>query len=282
MECNEAEELLGPYVLGALESRERDRLDSHLETCDLCSLRLQEEDEAAVRLAYAVPQRQVPAGVKQRLLSRIDADVARPVLSTLGASLETLWASFKGTLAPHSAKAVVSFMVAGLIFGGIWFNGRLNEISSDNLELGGEIESVAEREAEVRQMVTNQRYVSSMTAAPGVSVNVLRGTDRTGNAWGMLACCAVSDSGSIALLGTFNLPPLPPGQVYQVWLVKNGQRYSGGQFEVDSTGYGQTVIVPQAILPEFDPINIYVPFTEFDAIGISVEPAGTAVLQGDL
>ena len=38
----------------------------------------------------------------------------------------------------------------------------------------------------------------------------------------------LSNSGAVTLLGVFNLPPLPPGQVYQIWLIRNGERYSGG------------------------------------------------------
>ncbi|MCH8207314.1 MAG: anti-sigma factor [Chloroflexi bacterium] len=268
--------------MDALDSVERERLDSHVETCDVCSLTLQEEGETIVRLAFAVPQRQVPPAVKPRLLSRIDAGTPVVSLSGLAAGLGRAVSSVWRALAPHTAKAVTSFMVIGLIVSGIWFNGRLNDISSSNEELVGEIESVAEGEAEVRTMIASQRYLSFVTDAPGMSVNVLRGTKQAADAWGTIMCCALSDGGAIALLGVFNLPPLPPGQVYHVWLVKNGQRHSGGQFTVDSTGYGHTVIVPQAILPEFDPVNMYVPFTEFDAIGITVEPAGTAVLQGDL
>ena len=282
MECNEAEELFGPYLTDALDSVERERLDSHLETCDVCSLTLQEEGETIVSLAFAVPQRQVPPAVKQRLLSRIDAGTPVVSLSGLAAGLGRAVSSIWRALTPHTAKAVTSLMVIGLVVSGIWFNGRLNDISSNNEELVEEIESVAESDAEVRTMIANQRYLSSVTDAPGMSVNVLRGTERAADAWGMIACCALSDSGAIALLGVFNLPPLPPGQVYQVWLVKDGQRYSAGRFTVDSTGYGQSVIVPQAILPDFDAVNMYVPFTVFDAIGITVEPAGTAVLQGDL
>ena len=282
MECNEAEDLFGPYLLDALDSSERGRVDAHLETCDSCSLSLQEEGETTVRLAFAVPQRRVPPVVKQRLLSRIEAGTPLVSISGVAAGLNRALSSIWRGFVPHMAKAVTSFMVIGLVFGGIWFNGRLNDISTSNEAMGEEIESVAEGQAEVRTMVTNQRYLSSVNASPGVSVNLLRGTERTTDAWGMLTCCALSDTGAVALLGVFNLPPLPPGQVYQVWLIRNGERHRGTQFTVDATGYGQSVIIPQAILPEFDPVNMYVPFTEFDGIGITAEPAGTDVLQGDL
>ncbi len=285
MECNEAADLLGPYALNALDSEERVQIESHVERCGDCLLKLQEEMEVMVGLAFAVPQRRVPSDVKRRLMASIDPGRTRePGARWAGRAVgvERVLSTLLRGLVPHTGKAITAFVVAGVVFGGIWFNDRLNDISAASAELGGEIESMVEREAEVRTMVANQRYLSSVSASPGVSVNLLRGTERATAAWGMLACCAVSDNGLVALLGVFDLPPLPAGQVYQTWLIRNGQRHPGSQFTVDSTGYGQTVIIPQAILPEFDPVNMYIPFNEFDGIGITVEPSGTAVLQGDL
>ena len=285
MECNEAADLLGPYALNALDAEERVQVESHVERCGDCLLKLQEEMEVMVSLAFAVPQRPVPSDVKRRLMARIDTGRTRGLSARWAGravGVERVLSTLLRGLVPHTGKAITAFVVAGVVFGGIWFNDRLNDISAASAELGGEIESMVEREAEVRTMVANQRYLSSVSASPGVSVNLLRGTERATAAWGMLTCCAVSDNGLVALLGVFDLPPLPPGQVYQTWLIRNGQRHPGSQFTVDSTGYGQTVIIPQAILPEFDPVNMYIPFNEFDAIGITVEPSGTAVLQGDL
>ena len=62
-----------------------------------------------------------------------------------------------------------------------------------------------------------------------------------------------------------DLPPLPYGMVYQVWLIKDSRVHGAGWFTVDSTGYGQTVIIPVA------------PFREFDAVGITIEPRGGSI-----
>ena len=108
----------------------------------------------------------------------------------------------------------------------------------------------------------------------GTSVNMLWGTGWEANARGMLM---VSRSGSQALLLALNLRPLPPDRVYQVWLVKNGRRYNGGHFTVDSSGYGQTLIFPYASIAEFEGIGITI-----EPIGGSSGPTGISVLKGDL
>ena len=279
MDCKEAGELFEPYLLGALDYGDRLLMDSHLDTCLTCSARLQGEGETVARLAFSVPQVEPPSGIKQRLLSRIESEAAprRDRLARLRDSLTGLRLGLGRGLVPHAAKAVALTLVVGLVLGGVWFNSRLNELSVDNEELNQQIETVVEEEAQVKKMVSDQRFLTSMTAAPGVSVNMLYGTEHSVKAWGILACCAVTDGGPAALLVVLNLPPLPRDNVYQVWLIKNKQRHGVGTFRVDSTGYGQAVIMP------------VVPFEEFDAIGITIEhagggdgPSGTGVLKGDL
>ena len=77
MDCNRAEELFGPYILGALDSTQRGAMESHLETCDACSVRLRSDGETVAALALAAPQMAVPDAVKQRLFMLVDADLAR-------------------------------------------------------------------------------------------------------------------------------------------------------------------------------------------------------------
>ena len=170
------------------------------------------------------------------------------------------------------------FSVVALLFGGVWFNNRLTNISSDNAELTDQMQDVMERDAQVRKMVSDQRHLTSMAAAPGVSVNMLQGTDESTRAWGMVACCAVAETGTVALLAVSNLPPLAADQVYQVWLFRDNKIYSAAVFDVDSTGYGQVVIIPPVL-----------PFDEIDGIIITVEPSGGSpdptgsnVRRGDL
>ena len=156
MDCREAEEHFVPYLLGALDSRERGLMDSHLETCSACSLRLQGDGETVARLAFAVPQLEVPPRVKQRLLSRIDANTRPYRHAQLGTPLVGLWEALSRAFVPHAGKAVASVLVLGLVFGGVWFNGRLNQVTEENEALNGQMEAAAEREADVIQAVKSQ------------------------------------------------------------------------------------------------------------------------------
>ena len=79
------------------------------------------------------------------------------------------------------------------------------------------------------------------------------------------------------LLLVTDLPVLPSDRIYRVWLMRNGVKYDAGWFTVDPLGYGKTVIIP------------FAPFTQFDGMGITIEPRGGSgvptgvnVLKGDL
>lgn len=66
----------------------------------------------------------------------------------------------------------------------------------------------------------------------------------------------------VALLHVYNLPPLPSDKAYQVWLIHDGKRDSAALFQVQ--GQRELVVLIQAPRP----------FREYDAIGITIEPAG--------
>ena len=278
MDCREAEELIAPYLLGALDSPERHRMEAHLEDCDPCSLKLQGDCEAVARLAFGVPRQEVPAGVKERLFARLEGPASPSVLSRVGGRLAEFWIDLGGAAVPHIGKAAAGVLVLGMVFGGLWFNHRLTQVSRDSDALRAEMQASARRENDIVDMVEKQHYLTyeavRVSNTPGASVNMLWSTQEPSRARGMLM---LSDSGTQALLFVIGLTTLPDDKEYQVWLIKGGQRFSGGLFRVDSTGFGQAAIIAVG------------PFTDFEAIGITVEPAGgsegptgESVLKGGL
>ena len=56
MDCREAEELFVPYVLGAIDERERRLMDSHLESCGACSVALRSDGQTVASFAFELPQ----------------------------------------------------------------------------------------------------------------------------------------------------------------------------------------------------------------------------------
>ncbi len=83
-------------------------------------------------------------------------------------------------------------------------------------------------------------------------------TEAAPRATGVVVLSADGEYGSLVVDG---LPDLNPDSQYQLWLIEDGERTSGGVFSVHE-GYGQMEIVaPQ-------------PLSSYDGFGITVEPAG--------
>ena len=322
MECREAEDLYAEYILGALDSGDRYRVEAHLAFCRECNLRIQGDSETVAAIALGAPPLEAPQRIKRRLLAAVRAEMEAGQTVPTRAPLGALVAGFFRGAYAHAGKAMAGAVVVGLVATGVWFNARLDQIARDQVALTSEMGQMAEQEAEVAlivdrlnekneqmgedldvvvnwgkhvdgqlatvsrsteefiDMMNQQRFLSYMSTyvatRPSGRVNMLTGADATRHAYGMIMCCRTIDGETTALLSVYNLAPLPKDQVYQVWLLKGDERYSGGVFTVDSTGFGLGVVIPAA------------PLAEFDAIGITVEPAqgsggptGTHVLTGE-
>jgi anti-sigma-K factor RskA len=102
----------------------------------------------------------------------------------------------------------------------------------------------------------------------------LVGAEATPDARGWIYVDPAADS---ALLVASRLPPLPPDRAYQLWLVRDGQRVSGGVFRVDPEGYGWLKVRAPQALASYTRVGITV-----EPLGGSPGPTGARVLGGDL
>ena len=87
----------------------------------------------------------------------------------------------------------------------------------------------------------------------------LSGTETAPQASGTVIMSVDGDHGALVVDG---LAVLDADHQYQLWLIKDGQRTSGGVFSVDDEGY--------AVLWVSAPASL----SSFDAVGVTVEPAG--------
>jgi anti-sigma-K factor RskA len=84
-------------------------------------------------------------------------------------------------------------------------------------------------------------------------------TDAAPQATGKLLISMDGEYGTVVVDG---LPPLDLSHQYQLWLIQDGQRTSGGVLAVNAHGYG----VLEISAPE--------PLTRYRSFGVTVEPAG--------
>jgi anti-sigma-K factor RskA len=87
----------------------------------------------------------------------------------------------------------------------------------------------------------------------------MTGTERAPQATGTLLITADGEYGTLIVDG---MPALDPGLGYQLWLIRDGQRASGGVFAVNDEGYG----VLEVSSPD--------PLASYSAFGVTIEPEG--------
>lgn len=107
-------------------------------------------------------------------------------------------------------------------------------------------------------LVLWQRVRQTQDAAPFRTVK-LAGTENAGEATGVII---ISEDGAHGALIVQDLPELSEEQEYQLWLIDDGERTDGGTFSVAEDGYdSHYVSAPQ-------------PLGDYDAFGVTIEPAG--------
>lgn len=87
----------------------------------------------------------------------------------------------------------------------------------------------------------------------------------------------MSGDGNFGTLVVDNLPVLDSTKQYQLWLIKEGKRISGGVFSVMDTGYGVLVVKSPQSLSMYDTFGVTI-----EPAGGSIGPTGDKVLGGTL
>lgn len=103
------------------------------------------------------------------------------------------------------------------------------------------------------------RQINQLAEPDMLSEVTLNGTQAAPDATGVIV---LSLDGEYGTLVVDQLPPLDAEHQYQLWLIDDDQRTSGGVFSVSDEGYGSIEIVSA------EPLNSY------SAFGISIEPTG--------
>jgi anti-sigma-K factor RskA len=251
MNDEELEELLPLYALGALNKDEQAQVNAYLARNPAARKRLAEFKETTEALAFAAPPTQPAPRVKQALMARVTKDALRRepapspgILSLLGGLLRTL----------SPVLAVASF--AAVLAAGVW-----------GMSLNNQIASLSAQTQALQTQLSTQREIVAELAAPAQQVIAIAGTDSQPGAHGHLV---THDDGS-AVLVVSGLDNLDPNRIYQLWMSRGDTPISAGLFEVGDDGVG---ILKVAMA---DSANT------FNAVGISVEPAGGSALPtGDI
>lgn len=234
-------DLVPAYALGCLDGEESRAVEAHMESCIECQSALLDYQELVGQMAYSVPQIDPPPGVKASLMAQVQSgQQTTPATLPHKSWWERLWDAMP-RLTPAwlgASLVVIGFLVVS------------------NLFLWNQVRDL--RAAREQQMV----------------VVALNGTGVAPESSGKIV---ISRDGQYGTLIVDQLPVLDESQQYQLWLIKDEQRTSGGVFSVSDHGYGSLEIWSPQPLGSYDSFGITI-----EPFGGSPGPTGDKVLGGDL
>ncbi len=243
--CNELEELIPGYVLGALDASERSRVEKHLKDCPELREQMASYENVAAQLANLAPRFEPPRDLKFRVLTAASPkrrfDFSFPDL-------------FVGLVRSPALVALALIIAIGL---GLWNISVQNQLSQ---QIAQDQKQIADSQKLIAQLGRERDQIWSVMAYGQGQPRELKGTEIASRSSGRVY--GKADQTSFMLV-VHNLPPLEKGKVYQLWLVDaTGDRTSGGTFTLDEEGYGWLVV------------RLTKPLTDYTNMGITVEPLG--------
>jgi anti-sigma-K factor RskA len=117
------------------------------------------------------------------------------------------------------------------------------------------------------------RTLSATVQPQKWTIVTLTGTNLALQASGVMV---ISADGLYGTLVVDDLPLLNENQQYQLWLIQDGTRVSGGVFSVDTEGYASFVVSSPKPLTGYSSFDVTV-----EPAGGSPSPTGESVLGGE-
>jgi anti-sigma-K factor RskA len=218
-------DLLAAYALDILDEDEARQVREHLQICDACQIELRSFQKVVEELPLAAVEVAPPPMLKDKIMLQAQASKR----ANLPKTNKGWWQMLKEGLAWRTpAWGIVSLaLIVLLAVSNLFLWQRLSRAEND--------------------------HPNKLATVPLMGSEVIPG------ATGMLVISADGEHGTLVVDG---LPALDASKQYQLWLIQDGQRTSGGVFSVDSEGYGSLWITSPK------------PLISYQSVGITVEPAG--------
>jgi anti-sigma-K factor RskA len=251
-EQGHVDDLVAPYVLGALEPDELDWVEAHLAACPTCRLAVEEAAEVVDLLAFAAPELAPPSQVRSDLFARINNVVPAPRARPRST---TAWWS-------HWWRPVAIAASLGLIL----------VLTGTTVMMQMQLESAREETRTLAPRATQEaQIVSFLATSEATKVSLRSPTDQSAASGTLL----LDYEQSRLMLMATQLPPLPRDMSYQIWLAYENERFSAGLFQPRADG----VATHEMTMPDYMPLYRWI-FVTVEPAGGSAEPTGAIVLTG--
>ncbi|WP_274308995.1 anti-sigma factor [Solibacillus daqui] len=201
------------YMIDELSKQERKHYEQHLKTCRSCQNELNSLQETWQMLSYDMEGAEVPETLKTEVMNFIFDDVplkAPAAIDKKQTIFQRLKLQLRNQFSPLSAVTTI-ILILGM-FGLYWKNIQLNDF-------------ITAVESEVH---TPSQIVKTFT---------LKGQNIASSANGMAYLLENGNHNNL-IIELNNMPGTKRDEVYQVWLLKDGDRHNAGILKPDENGNG--------------------------------------------
>ncbi len=227
---SEIQEAIPLLALGGLGADEKTQLEQHLDVCPACRALASDYQFVADELNAQVPLQMPPPELETKLLRRLPERVANDAGGTRATR-----SFLRGRQAFHPSRfAFVLALLVALVLAGTTAAFALD-----------------------RQ---NSLAAARKTGTQAYTLDNLKLVPLTGSINGPDGYMYVAPNNQTALLWLTNMSTLDNDHMYQIWMVKDGKRTSGGMFRPGHDG--------RAIVF----VDASEPWGSYQEIGITVEP----------
>ena len=237
------------YVLGALASDERRAFESHLAECERCASEVRSLSRVTAGLDHSVLQVTPRAALRDRVLLAVGArDVRTNEPKPRATWVMGNWLAYAACVALATAAGLYAMNLRARV---------------DSLEARLEVAQLrlvaADRAmVDARRVAFETQSAMAVLAASDLTRVDLQGAPAAPQAVGR----ALWSRQSGMVFAANNLPPLPAGKIYQVWLVAGGPPVSAGLVAPDEDGRGVGIFRT--------PVDVAGPVT----VAVTIEPEG--------
>ena len=237
------------YVLGALDADERRAFELHVAQCEMCASEVRSLRRVTDGLAQSVPQVTPPAALRARVLRAVGTQETRAHEPVVQAKwVATNWLAYAACVA----------IATGAVLYAMNLRGRIENLEARLDAAQARLAAADQATIRSRQVAFEMQSAMAVLAATDLVRVDLQGAPAAPQAAGR----ALWSRQSGMVFAASNLPPLPPGQIYQVWVVASGPPISAGLVAPDDSGRSVGIF------------RTLVDVTGAVTVAVTIEPAG--------
>lgn len=230
MDCQQIMELLDGYALGASDEKETRHIESHVADCVRCWEELSKAQQTAALLALSVPIHQAPARIGERIMSQVQREKAgiRNVEDKA-----PFWQRFRLGW-PVASGAFAATSAAAVIFAA-FLQVQVSDLKDENSALESNLRSATfsmeQQLAAADTRLTEQQTIFTVLADSNKEEVKVGPSSATVQATAYYTWSPDTKKGFVRCE---NLPSLPPGKVYQLWVTSERKAHPVATVQPDN------------------------------------------------